>query len=115
MPPEPSVTSAEFDPLSWTLRYPSALLLKSCERAGPKSVRPAMNCAGVAVVVCLKCRVDIRTPHLALRSSRSSRAAAGRLLKKREQIAVDLIGERSAHSVGSARIHLQRGVLNDFR
>src|SRR5215472_1970042 len=51
MPLEPSVTSAW--PGSWecTLRYPSALLGKIFERPGPKSVSPARNCSGVAVVV----------------------------------------------------------------
>jgi hypothetical protein len=34
-----------------TLRYPSALLGKIFERPGPKSVTPARNCSGVAVVV----------------------------------------------------------------
>ena len=35
------------------LRYPSALLAKSFERSGPKSVSPAMNCSGVSVVDCV--------------------------------------------------------------
>src|SRR4029453_3574609 len=62
MPPEPSVTSASREPLLGTFRYPSALLPKSFERPGPKSVSPAMNCSGVAVVVCLKWIVAMRTP-----------------------------------------------------
>jgi hypothetical protein len=41
-------------PRSCTLRYPSALLPKSLERPGPKSVSPATNCSGVAVVVWLR-------------------------------------------------------------
>src|SRR5215475_15370253 len=51
MPPEPSVTSASDRPRLCTLRYSSALLLKSFERPGPKSVSPATNCSGVNVVV----------------------------------------------------------------
>jgi hypothetical protein len=31
----------------------------SFERPGPKSVRPATNCSGVAVVISLKCRVAL--------------------------------------------------------
>jgi hypothetical protein len=34
-----------------TLSYESALLRKSFPRPGPKSVGPAMNCAGVEVAV----------------------------------------------------------------
>src|SRR5215470_12719795 len=44
IPFEPSVTSAWEGPRLCTLRYPSALLLKSCERSGPKSVSAATNC-----------------------------------------------------------------------
>src|SRR5262245_32814870 len=62
MPPEPSVTSAHREPFSCTFRYSSALLPKSFERPGPKSVSPAMNCSGVEVVVCLKWIVDICAP-----------------------------------------------------
>src|SRR5262250_107567 len=62
MPPEPSVTSACEGPRSCTLRYLSALLPKSFERPGPKSVSPAMNCSGVEVVVYLKWIVDICAP-----------------------------------------------------
>src|SRR5258706_12388105 len=51
MPPEPSVTSACEEPRSCTLRYSSALLPKSFERPGPKSVSPATYCSGVEVVV----------------------------------------------------------------
>src|SRR5215475_4954006 len=51
MPPEPSVTSASDRPRLCTLRYSSALLLKSFERPGPKSVSPSTNCSGVNVVV----------------------------------------------------------------
>jgi hypothetical protein len=36
------------------LKYSSALLPKSFERSGPKSVSPATNCSGVAVVVCVR-------------------------------------------------------------
>ena len=48
---EPSVTSACEGPRLCTLRYSSALLPKSFERPGPKSVSPAMYCSGVEVVV----------------------------------------------------------------
>jgi hypothetical protein len=48
--PEPSVTSASADPTWWTCRRSSALLLKTSERPGPKSVRPAMHCSGVSRV-----------------------------------------------------------------
>src|SRR5215471_2551156 len=51
MPLEPSVTSALPGPWECTLRYPSALLGKIFERPGPKSVTPARNCSGVALVV----------------------------------------------------------------
>jgi hypothetical protein len=46
-----SVTSASVRPTLCTLRYSSALLPKSFERPGPKSVSPAMYCSGVRVVV----------------------------------------------------------------
>ena len=51
IPPEPSVTSACDPPRRCTLRYASALLPKSFQRPGPKSVSPATYCSGVAVVV----------------------------------------------------------------
>src|SRR6516162_2030724 len=54
MPPEPSVTSACDGPRLCTLRYSSALLPKSFERPGPKSVSPATNCSGVDLVVSWK-------------------------------------------------------------
>src|SRR5215467_8587399 len=60
MPPEPSVTSACEGPRLCTLRYLSALLPKSFERPGPKSVRPAMYCSGVAVVLRWRWIVDMR-------------------------------------------------------
>src|SRR5215470_18061041 len=50
-PFEPSVTSAWVGPWLCTLRYPSALLGNSFLRPGPKSVSPARNCSGVAVVL----------------------------------------------------------------
>src|SRR6266403_4261872 len=64
MPPEPSVTSACAGPLSCTLRYSSALLPKSFERPGPKSVSPATYCSGVEVVVWWRWIVDMRAPYL---------------------------------------------------
>src|SRR5215831_18542247 len=64
MPPEPSVTSACEGPRSCTLRYSSALLPKSFERPGPKSVRPATYCSGVEVVVWWRWIVDMRAPYL---------------------------------------------------
>src|ERR1700761_8005202 len=71
MPPEPSVTSACEGPRSCTLRYSSALLPKSFERPGPKSVSPATYCSGVEVVVWCRWIVDMRAP-FASRSSRDS-------------------------------------------
>src|SRR5215472_12759799 len=62
MPPEPSVTSACEGPRSCTLRYSSALLPKSFERPGPKSVSPATYCSGVEVVVWCKWIVDMHAP-----------------------------------------------------
>src|SRR5882672_2642186 len=64
MPPEPSVTSACVRPRSCTLRYWSALLAKSCERPGPKSVSPATYCSGVKVVVWWRWIVDMCAPYL---------------------------------------------------
>src|SRR5467141_2883859 len=64
MPPEPSVTSACEGPRSCTLRYSSALLPKSFERPGPKSVSPATYCSGVEVVVWWRWIVDMRAPFL---------------------------------------------------
>src|SRR4029077_10667695 len=64
MPPEPSVTSACEGPRSCTLRYSSALLPKSFERPGPKSVSPATYCSGVEVVVWCRWIVDMRSPYL---------------------------------------------------
>src|SRR5678816_4178615 len=64
MPLEPSVTSASLAPRLCTLRYSSALLPKSFERPGPKSVSPAMNCSGVEVVVWWRRIVDMRAPCL---------------------------------------------------
>src|ERR1041384_4425539 len=64
MPPEPSVTSACEGPRSCTLRYSSALLPKSSERPGPKSVSPAMYCSGVKLVVRCRWMVDMRPPDL---------------------------------------------------
>src|SRR5262249_11349250 len=61
-PAEPSVTSACEAPRLWTLRYPSALLPKSFERPGPKSVSPAMYCPGVKVVVWCIWIVDMCCP-----------------------------------------------------
>src|SRR5579859_4908098 len=69
MPPEPSVTSACVGPRSCTLRYSSALLPKSFERPGPKSVSPATYCSVVEVVVWCRWIVDMRTPF----ASRDSR------------------------------------------
>src|SRR6185436_8900793 len=63
MPPEPSVTSACEPPRSCTLRYSSALLPKSFERPGPKSVSPATYCSGVKVVVLWRWIVDMRAPY----------------------------------------------------
>src|SRR5215475_13606622 len=63
MPPEPSVTSACEGPRSCTLRYSSALLPKSFERPGPKSVSPATYCSGVEVVVWWRWIVDMRAPY----------------------------------------------------
>src|SRR5271167_4101508 len=62
MPPEPSVTSACEGPRSCTLRYSSALLPKSFERPGPKSVSPATYCSGVKVVVWWRWIVDMNYP-----------------------------------------------------
>src|SRR5215468_992718 len=64
MPAEPSVTSACEGPRSCTLRYLSALLPKSFERPGPKSVSPAVYCSGVEVVVWCKWIVDMCAPFL---------------------------------------------------
>src|SRR5436190_16422259 len=63
MPPEPSVTSACEGPRLCTLRYSSALLPKSFERPGPKSVSPATYCSGVEVVVWWRRIVDMRAPY----------------------------------------------------
>src|SRR5258708_13193222 len=63
MPPEPSVTSACEGPRLCTLRYSSALLPKSFERPGPKSVSPATYCSGVEVVVWCRWIVDMRSPY----------------------------------------------------
>src|SRR6266581_5147650 len=63
MPPEPSVTSACEGPRLCTLRYSSALLPKSFERPGPKSVSPATYCSGVEVVVWWRWIVDMRVPY----------------------------------------------------
>src|ERR1700726_4188025 len=63
MPHEPSVTSACEEPRSCTLRYSSALLPKSFERPGPKSVSPATYCSGVEVVVWCRWIVDMRSPY----------------------------------------------------
>src|SRR5260221_5584212 len=75
MPPEPSVTSACEGPRSCTLRYSSALLPKSFERPGPKSVSPATNCSGVEVVVWCRWIVAMCRPPLEneVRSPRSVR------------------------------------------
>src|SRR6185295_16754184 len=62
MPPEPSVTSASAGPRRCTLRYSSALLPKSFERPGPKSVSPATYCSGVELVVWCRWIVDMRAP-----------------------------------------------------
>src|ERR1700694_5138686 len=64
MPPEPSVTSACEGPRSCSLMYASALLPKSFERPGPKSVSPATYCSGVEVVVWWRWIVDMRAPYL---------------------------------------------------
>src|SRR5260370_24167390 len=63
MPPEPSVTSACEGPRLCTLRYSSALLPKSFEPPGPKSVSPATYCSGVEVVVWCRWIVDMRSPY----------------------------------------------------
>src|SRR5260370_41617900 len=63
MPPEPSVTSACEGPRLCTLRYSSALLPKSFERPGPKSVSPATYCSGIEVVVWCRWIVDMRSPY----------------------------------------------------
>src|SRR5882762_2849348 len=80
MPPEPSVTSACEGPRSCTLRYSSALLPKSFERPGPKSVSPATYCSGVEVVVWWRWIVDMRAPYSfhAFRFNRLHRALQGR-------------------------------------
>src|SRR5712692_2020075 len=70
MPPEPSVTSACEGPRLCTLRYSSALLPKSFERPGPKSVSPATYCSGVEVVVWCRWIVDMRDPFLGIVTSR---------------------------------------------
>src|SRR2546430_9403890 len=66
MPAEPSVTSASPGPWLCTLRYLSALLPNSFERPGPKSVSPATNCSGVAVVVWLRWIVTMCAPSSAV-------------------------------------------------
>src|SRR5436309_13285377 len=63
MPREPSVTSACEGPRLCTFRYSSALLPKSFERPGPKSVSPATYCLGVEVVVWCRWIVDMRSPY----------------------------------------------------
>src|SRR6516164_4951017 len=62
MPAEPSVTSACDGPRLCTFRYSSALLPKSFERPGPKSVSPATYCSGVNVVVWWRWIVDMGPP-----------------------------------------------------
>src|SRR2546429_2238148 len=64
MPLAPSVTSACEGPRSCTLRYSSALLPKSFERPGPKSVSPATYCSGVEVVVWCRWIVDMHAPFI---------------------------------------------------
>src|SRR5258705_13900073 len=82
MPLDPSVTSASEGPWWCTLRYSSALLPKSFERPGPKSVRPATNCSGVEVVVWGRWIVDMRAP----RSTRHSKAASRERMRVRGAI-----------------------------
>src|SRR6266850_2604783 len=79
MPPEPSVTSACEGPRLCTLRYSSALLPKSFERPGPKSVSPATYCSGVEVVVWWRWIVDMRAPY-SMRSDLVHVARDARLL-----------------------------------
>ena len=62
MPLEPSVTSASVGPWSCTSRSSSELFGKMSERPGPKSVSPAMNCWGVAVVVWWKLNLGMLAP-----------------------------------------------------
>ena len=64
MPLEPSVTSASERPRLCTLRYPSALLPKSFERPGPKSVSPATYCSAVKLVVWWSRIVDMCAPSI---------------------------------------------------
>src|SRR3954452_22896679 len=60
MPPDPSVTSACEGARLCPSRLSSALLPKSLERPGPKSVSPATYCSGVEVVVWCRWIVDMR-------------------------------------------------------
>jgi hypothetical protein len=53
------------------LRYPSALLGKIFERPGPKSVTPARNCSGVAVVVWWRWIVAVACSLIGIRFSHS--------------------------------------------
>src|SRR6266404_7079615 len=71
MPPDPSVTSASVRLRRCTLRYSSALLPKSLERPGPKSVSPATYCSGVSLVVWWRWIVDMRTPFFSVLSQLS--------------------------------------------
>src|SRR5271155_2402046 len=116
MPPEPSVTSAFEGPRLWTLRYSSALLPKSFERPGPKSVSPATYCSGVEVVVWCRWIVDMHAPF----DSESSFDCSGRycsywLLSLRGNelfSAVDVIGCTReggvGHNVYGERRHIRR-------
>src|SRR5436190_8186775 len=123
MPPEPSVTSACDGPRSCTLRYSSALLPKSFERPGPKSVSPATYCSGVEVVVWCRWIVDMRAPPFASRDSRDAESSfdySGRyssywlLSLPRDELlsAVDVIGCAReggvGHNVYGERGHVRR-------
>src|ERR1700729_2643117 len=106
MPPLPSVTSACEGPRSCTWRYSSALLPKIFDRPGPKSVRPAMYCSGVKVVVLCRRIVDIasllsvpETPGILI----LAKSGGDELLS-----AVDVIGCTCEGCVGH-NVHGERG------
>src|SRR5580692_7862660 len=114
MPPEPSVTSACEEPRSCTLRYSSALLPKSFERPGPKSVSPATYCSGGEVVVWCRWIVDMRAP-FASRDSHDSESSFGysgilTSLARGDELlsAVDVIGCARERGVGH-NVHGERG------
>src|SRR5882757_995722 len=112
MPAEPSVTSASVEPSECTFRYPSLLLAKSFARPGPKSVKPARNCSGVAVVFSVKCIVGItRSSGQAVLPTISMHGLArcGRL-RKRGIRPISSSRENNLHTVISGHARRRRSV-----